>query len=125
MGEQGSYVIAAIILSAFGIALPLPSFVGGMVVALGCCFAVMAMRPLEKRRAVTLTLLMGGLAGVIAAMLNITTGGIWLWGSLPVQAQMGVAGALSQAVFELVAARGGAVLQDVANRAGLPGAEGE
>lgn len=125
MGEQGSYVIAAVILSAFGITLPLPSFVGGMLVALGCCIAVMAVRPLEKRRAVPLTLLMGSLAGVLAAMLHATTGDIWIWGRLPVQAQMGAAGTFSQIVFEFVAARGRPALDELARRAGLPGAEGE
>lgn len=83
------------------------------------------MRPLEKRRAVALTLFMGSLAGIIAAMLHATTGEVWLWGRLPVQFQMGLAGALSQAVFEFVAARGRDALDDIANRAGLPGAEGE
>ncbi len=124
MGEQGSYGIAALILGAFGIAVPMPNFVGGMIVALGCSFAVMAMRPMEKRRTVALTLLMGTLASVIAAMLHKTTGDLWVWGSIPMQAQMGLAGALSQAVFELVAARGGALVGKVADQV-LPGAEGE
>lgn len=124
MGEQGSYGLAALILGAFGIAVPMPNFVGGMIVALGCSFAVMAMRPLEKRRTVALTLLMGTLASIIAAMLHKATGDLWIWGSIPMQAQMGLAGALSQAVFELVAARGGVLVGKVADQV-LPGAEGE
>lgn len=126
MGEQGFiYGLVGLLLASFGIVLPVSAFVGGMGMALGCCFAVMAMRPLEKRRAVPLTLFMGALAGIIAAMLHGTTGGIWLWGSLPVQAQMGAAGAFSQIVFEFVAARGRQGLDELARRAGLPGAEGE
>lgn len=125
MIDQYVYGGAAAALTALGITLPLAPFIGGMVVAIGCCFAVMAVRPLEKRRAPALTLLMGALAAVIAAMLNQVTADVWIWGRLPVQAQMGIAGALSQAVFEFVAARGKHALDDMANRVGLPGAEGE
>lgn len=106
MGEQGSYGVAALILGAFGIAVPMPNFVGGMIVALGCSFAVMAMRPLEKRRTVALTLLMGTLASIIAAMLHKATGDLWIWGRIPIQVQMGLSGLLSQAAFEVAAAKG-------------------
>ena len=122
---NGSYAVAAVVLGAFGIAAPLPGVVGGMVVAVGCCFAVMAVRPLEKRRAVWFTLLIGALAGLMAAILSPALRDVWLWGRIPLQAQMGISGALAQAVFEFIAIRGGAFLNGVADRAGLPGAEGE
>lgn len=125
MGEQGIYGLSALILAAFGIVIPMPAFVMGMFLSLGCCLAVMAVRPLEKRRAVPITLMMGALAGIIAAMLRDATAGIWLWSALPVQAQMAAAGAFSQAIFEFVAARGRSAVDEVARRVGLPGAEGE
>lgn len=123
MSEQGIYGLAAIILAAFGIALPLPDFAVGMFLSLGCCLAVMAVRPLDKRRAVPITLGMGVLAALIAAMLRDATSHVWLWSSLPVQAQMAAAGAFSQSIFELVAARSGSVLKGIADRAGLPGGD--
>lgn len=122
---NGSYAVAAIVLGAFGITMPLAPFVGGMVVALGCSLAVMAVRPLEKRKSLASTLFLGGLMAIMAAMLSGASSEVWLWGRLPIQAQMGFAAALSQAVFEFIAARGRPALDEIAKRAGLPGAEGE
>lgn len=125
MGEHGIYSGAVILLAAFGISIPLAPVIGGMVMALGCSFAVMAMRPLEKRKSLWVTLFVAAMAGILTAMLNGATADVWIWGRLPVQAQMGIAGALSQAIFEFVAARGKHALDDMAKRVGLPGAEGE
>lgn len=125
MGGHELNAIFAAILLAFGVTMPLPEFAGGMIVALGCCFAVMAVRPIERRKGLLLTLLMGAVAGLFAAMLHEKSAGVWIWGSLPLQAQMGAAGALSQALFEFVASRGAALLDKAANTAGLPGAGGD
>ena len=110
--------VLAFLMFALGITIPMAPFIGGMSIALGCCFAVMAMRPLESRRSIWLTLFMGALSALLVAVLHPAATGVWLWGGLPLQAQMGVAGALSQALWETMLAFGAGV----ATRAGkLPG----
>lgn len=96
----------AFILVALGVTIPMAPFVGGMAVALGCCFAVMTMRPLESRRSIWLTLFMGGMSALLAAVLHPAGHVVWLWGQLPLQAQMGLAGGLSQALWEALIAFG-------------------
>ena len=118
-GQEGG---AALILLAFGIAVPYPVFGGGMLLALGCCYAVRACRPLEARKSLALSLFTAMLAAVLVAGLKEQTAGIWVWGKAPVQFQMATAGALSQAIFELIAARGSGWVGKVADRVGLPGA---
>lgn len=112
------HLALAAVLLALGVAVPLPSFAGGMVIALGCCFGVMAMRKAEARRGLGLTLFLGVLVALIAAILHPRTTGVWLWGDLPLQAQMGIAGGLSQSVIEAAIAFGGG-LKDWAGK--LPG----
>jgi hypothetical protein len=113
---------AATILLAFGIAVPYPVFGGGMLLALGCCYGVRACIPLEKRKSLALSLFLAMLAGVLVAGLRDQTARLWVWGGLPLQFQMATAGALSQAVFELIAARGSGWIGKLADKAGLPGA---
>lgn len=124
MTEQGAtHALAALMLTGLGVTVPLPAFVGGTMIALGMCFAVMLIRPLSARRGVPATLLMGVLAALFAAMLHDTGKAVWLWGGLPIQAQMGAAGALSQGLFELLVKRSHGLLAKLADRAGLPGDE--
>ncbi len=120
-GELNAFLAA--ILLAFGIASPVPEFSGGMLLALGCCFAVRAYRSVDGRKGLGLSLFTGILTATIVAGLNEKTSGLWLWGSAPLQLQMALAGALSQAVFELIAARGSGALAKLADRAGIGGGE--
>lgn len=112
---------AATVLLAFGIAVPFPAFGGGMLLALGCCYAVRAFRPIDGRKGLFLSLFVAMLSAMLAAGLKDQTSGLWVWGSLPLQFQMATAGALSQGVFELIAARGGTLLSRLADKAGVPG----
>lgn len=54
--------VLAFMMFALGITIPRAPFIGGMSIALGCCFAVMAMRPLESRCSIWLTLFMSALS---------------------------------------------------------------
>lgn len=109
----------AAILLAFGIIVPVPTFSAGMLLALGFCFGVRSMRPLERRKGVGLSLFYAVLAATVVAAANESTSGIWLWGSAGLQLQMAAAGALSQAIFELIAARGGDALGKVLDKVGV------
>lgn len=116
-GHEFNAIIAALLL-AFGVTVPMPEFIGGISIAFGACFAIMAVRPIEARKGVLVTLMMGGLAGLFAAILHHKTHSVWLWGDLPLQAQMGVAGGFSQAIFEAAFEFG----KGMASRAGkIPG----
>lgn len=112
---------SAAVLLAFGISVPFPAFGGGMLLALGCCFAVRAFRPVDGRKSLGLSLFCAVLAATVVAGLHENTASLWVWGSLPLQIQMAFAGALSQAMFELIAARGSGVLGKIADKAGLSG----
>lgn len=114
---------AAAVLLAFGIMVPLPAFGAGMLLALGCCYAVRAYRAVEGRKSLGLSLFTAILVAMIVAGLNEKTTGIWIWGDAPLQLQMALAGALSQAVFEMIAARGGKALDKLADRVGIGGGE--
>lgn len=119
MTTAGSENIAgAAVLLAFGISVPYPVFGGGMLLSLGCCFAVRAMRPVEGRKGLGLSLFCAILAAMVVAALQTNTSGIWVWGGLPLQIQMACAGALSQAIFELIAARGSGLLGRLADKVG-------
>lgn len=112
---------AAAVLLAFGVMVPLPAFGGGMLLALGFCYAVRAFRPVDGRKSLGLSLFVAVLTAMIVAGLNDKTADIWVWGKAPLQLQMAAAGALSQAVFELIAARGSTALGKLADKAGLGG----
>lgn len=110
---------AATVLLAFGISVPFPPFGGGMLLALGCCFAVRAFRPVDGRKSLGLSLFTAILTATLVAGLNENTSGLWVWGSLPLQAQMAAAGAFSQAMFEVIAARDTKLAAKLADWAGL------
>lgn len=112
---------AAAVLLALGVVAPVPAFMGGLILAMGACFAVMAMRPIGSRKGLVITLLMGILASIIAAILNKGTSHVWLWGNLPLQAQMFAAGAMSQTLFEFIAAKGSSILSFLLGKAGANG----
>lgn len=114
--------VAAAFLLAFGIIVPVPAFGGGMLLALGCCYAVRAFRPVDGRKSLGLSLFVAILSAMLVAGLRENTSGVWVWGDLPLQMQMATAGMLSQGVFELIAARGSGALAKLADKVGL-GAE--
>lgn len=118
-GEVNAFLAA--VLLAFGIIVPLPAFGGGMLLSLGFCYAVRAFRPIDGRKSLGLSLFVAVLTATIVAGLHDKTVDMWVWGDAPLQLQMAIAGALSQAVFELIAARGSAALDKLATRAGLGG----
>lgn len=100
-GTDINAVIAAI-LFALGVAAPIPDFSGGMLIALGCAYAIRAFRHADGQRGLKVTLFIGALVALMTAILHPSTKDVWLWGSLALQAQMGIAGALSQSVAEAV-----------------------
>lgn len=119
MNEANAY--GAAILLAFGIMVPLPAFGGGMLLSLGCCYAVRAFRPVDGRKSLGLSLFVAILAAMLVAGLRGNTAGVWIWGDLPLQMQMAAAGMLSQGVFELIAARGAGALGKLADKVGIGG----
>lgn len=120
-GEAHAFLAA--ILLAFGIIVPLPAFGGGMLLALGCCYAVRAFRPVDSRKSLGLSLFVAVLAAMLVAALEKNTSGIWIWGDLPLQIRMAAAGMLSQGIFELIAARGHGALTKIADKVGIGGGE--
>lgn len=94
--------LTAALLLALGVVVPLPAFGGGMLIALGCAYGVRALRHEDGQRGVRLTLFLGALVALMTAILHPTTKDVWIWGDLALQAQMGIAGALSQSVVEAV-----------------------
>ena len=125
MTEPGTGAAVGAVMVALGVAAPLPAFVAGLLIALGGAYVVRAAAAHMGRRVMplSLSLMCGVVIAILAAMLREATAGVWLWGSLNLQSQMGIAGALSQAIAELVAARGGGVLGRLADKAGLPGGD--
>lgn len=110
---------AAGALLAFGIAAPIPAFSGGMLLALGSCYAVRAYRAVDGRKGLGLSLFGAVLAAMIVAGLNGSTSSLWIWGSLPLQMQMAAGGAFSQAMFEVIASRDTRLAGKIADWAGL------
>lgn len=108
-------------LLAFGIMVPLPAFGGGMLLALGCCYAVRAYRAVDGRKGLGLSLFVAILAAMLVAGLKDTTARLWVWGSLPLQIQMAFAGLFSQAAFELVAKRDSTLAGKIADKLGIGG----
>lgn len=92
--------LAAMILVALGVSIPPPNFAGGLLIAFGFSYGIRALRQSEGQKGLGLTLFIGGIISLLAAILHHSTKDVWLWGALAVQAQMGIAGALSQSVAE-------------------------
>lgn len=118
------HFIAATVLLALGVSVPASLFSGGLLIALGCAYGVRAMRRTEGQRGLGITLFVGALVSLLAAILHPATKEVWLWGSLAVQAQMGVAGALSQSIAEGVIKFGRGLtdkIGDASNSIRLPG----
>ncbi len=84
---------AAFVLLALGITAPLPDVVGGMMIALGACYAVMIVTPPENRMTLWGTLVSGFIFSIIAAIAHPH---IFFVHSLPLQLVMAAAGALSR-----------------------------
>jgi hypothetical protein len=112
-------LLAAGGLLAFGIVAPFPAFTGGMLLALGSCYAVRAYRAVEGRKGLGLSLFSAVLAAMIVAGLNGATSVIPGWGTLPLQMQMAAGGLFSQAMFEVIAARDTRLAGKIADWVGL------
>lgn len=127
MTEPGAALTGGAVMVALGIAAPLPAFLAGMLIAVGMAYVVRAAAAHLGRRVMPLGLALtcGTVVAVLAAMMHEATGETWLWGGLNLQSQMGIAGALSQAIAEIVAARGGGLLGKIADKAGLPEGDGQ
>lgn len=123
MTEPGTGAAVGAIMLALGVAAPLPAFMAGLLIALGSAYVVRAAAAHMGRRVMPLSIAItsGVVVAVLAAILHEATATVWIWGTFPIQAQMGIAGALSQAIAEMAAARGGGLLGKIADKAGLPG----
>lgn len=115
--------LGAATLLAFGIIVPVPAFSGGMLLALGCCYAIRAYRGVDSRKSLGLSLFVGALTAMIVAAVNEETVNFWLWGAIPLQIQMALAGLFSQAAFEFIARKDGKLLAKLADKAGIGGGE--
>lgn len=83
--------LAVAVLTAFGIIVPLPDFLAGMVLALAGAYGAMLVAPPASRSSLLVTLFLAVLAGVGAVYVHR----LWLSG-VPVQAMMFLGGALSR-----------------------------
>jgi hypothetical protein len=83
--------LAVAVLTAFGIVVPLPDFLAGMVLALAGAYGAMLVAPPATRSSLLVTLFLAVLAGVGAVYVHR----VWL-GGVPVQALMFIGGALSR-----------------------------
>ena len=120
MGVTGSEIngVIAAILLALGVAAPVPAFAGGMLLALGAAYAVRSFRGAETRKGIALSLFAGSFFAILAAGVHEATASVWPWGSLNLQVQMAVSGALSQSLAEGFIAFGGGLKDRLGN---LPG----
>lgn len=125
MTETGTGAALGAVMVALGVAAPLPAFLAGLLIAVGSAYVIRAAAAHMGRRVMPLAaaIVSGVVVAVLAAMMREATSGLWLWGSLNIQSQMGIAGALSQAIAEFVAARGPGLLGRIADKAGFPGGE--
>lgn len=124
MNGTDIHAFAAMILVALGVSIPPPDFAGGLLIAFGFAYGIRAMRQTEGQKGLGLTLFIGGIIALLAAILHQSSKGMWLWGDLAVQAQMGIAGALSQSVAEGVLLFGGELrsrMAKAANAIPIPG----
>ena len=122
-GQEINGAIAAILL-ALGVAAPVPAFTGGMLLALGAAYAVRSFRGAETRKGIVLSLFAGAFFAILAAAVHEAAANVWLWGSLGLQAQMALAGGLSQSLAEGFIAFGGGLKDRLGNLPGgikLPG----
>lgn len=104
-GIEIKIALAALLL-AFGIVAPVPDFLAGMVIAIGGCYGVMIVMEPKSRSSLWVTLFLGVLGALFAAILHQYL--IFLR-DLPVQAVMGGAGALSKFLAEAVIALGNGI----------------
>src|SRR3546814_12141464 len=111
--------ITAVFMCALGVSTPVPAFTGGMLLALGAAYAVGFFRGAETQKGILLSLFAGACFAILAAGMHEATAGVWLWGSLGLQAQMAISGGLSQSLAEGFVAFGGGLQAWPAN---LPGA---
>lgn len=124
-GTEINAIVASIIL-ALGIVAPVPDFAAGLILAFGMAYAVRSMRSVDSRKGYALSLFMGALFAIIVAGLHKATANIWGWGSLTMQAQMAIAGGLSQSIAEGFIAFGGGLKEQLGKLPGrfkLPGDE--
>lgn len=95
-GIEIKAILAAIVI-ALGIAAPLPDFIGGMIIGLGLCYGVLIISDPESRLSLWATLFIGFMCAILAAILHPH---IPLVRNFPLQATMGIAGALSKPIME-------------------------
>lgn len=121
MTEPGSGAALGAVMLALGVAAPLPAFLAGLLIAVGSAYVVRAAAAHLGRRVMPLGIAVasGVVVAVLAAMMHEATSDAWVWGALNIQSQMGIAGALSQAIAEIVAARGKGLVGSMADRAGF------
>lgn len=99
MGLETKALLMGVFL-AFGIAVPMPEFFAGMFLGLGACYGVMIVTPPTDRRSLWATLFLGFLSALLVAILHPHARGWWVWGKLPLQGQMMIAGAVSRYIAE-------------------------
>lgn len=119
-GTELGAALAAFLL-ALGIAVSPLAYLGGMMLALWCTYFIRAWRATDKRKGIVLSLLGGATVAHAAASLHPHMAGLWAWGEMPLQVQMMLSGAFSQAVVELFVARGDRFVARMADRVGLKG----
>jgi hydrogenase/urease accessory protein HupE len=101
-GLEPKAAMAAVLL-AFGIAVPLPTFLAGMFLALsGAYFAMMVSKP--DRPSFWLTLSLGAFFGLVAGIVHSSNFPTW-----SAQLMMGIGGALSRYLAALLVSFGRAI----------------
>jgi hypothetical protein len=119
-GFEIKAILAALAI-ALGITAPLPDFLGGMLIAVGCSYGVMIVSEPANRLSVWSTLFLAVLAAVLFAVLHKH---IAVLAGLPLQAIMGAAGGLSKFLTEATIGFGKNAkdrISDIPNKIKLPG----
>lgn len=119
-GIELKMLLAGLVI-ALGITAPLPDFLGGLIIALGCSYGIMIMSAPDSRLSVWTTIFLGVLAAIMFALLHKH---VKMVAEFPLQAVMGIGGGLSRFVAEATIGFGKTAttrISDLPNKIKLPG----
>ena len=119
-GIELKAVIAGVVI-ALGITAPVPDFIGGLVISLGCAYGVMIVSEPANRLSVWSTIFLAAVSAILAAELHDHIAFIK---NYPLQAVMGMAGGLSRFLTEATIGFGKTAkerISDLPNKFKFPG----
>lgn len=119
-GFEVKAVLVSLVI-ALGITAPVPDFLGGMIIALGCAYAVMIMSEPASRISMWSTLFLAFISALLFAVLHQHVSAL---ANLPLQVVMGAAGGLSRFLTEATIGFGKSAkdrIADIPNNIKFPG----